>query len=120
MASALSPKKSALVRALLTERDVKSAAEAAGVSYSTARRWLALPEFALALHKAEVAASEDVARALLSESMASVVALAAARDDASTLAVSVRAADLLLRHRLQWCELATLEARVLALEESQA
>ena len=114
----LTPKRRAFVRALLTEKDTRSAAKAAGISERTAYRWVQDPAIQAALLNAEGAALEQVTRGLLRLARGAVDTLEEAMDDTGArTSARVRAADIVLQRLLQLRELVTLEERISALEE---
>jgi len=113
----LTPKRRAFVRAMLTERDVKAAALAAGIAERTAYRWITDPDVQAAIVEAEGAALTDVTRGLLRLADSAVAALETAMGDKeATASARVRAADIVLTRLLQLRELVTLEDRIAALE----
>jgi len=114
----LTPKQRAFVRALLTERDTRGAAKAAGIAERTAYRWVGLPEVQAAILDAEGDALEEVTRGLLRLAADAVQALGDAMgDDEAATGARVRAADIVLSRLLQLRELVTHEERIRALEE---
>ena len=115
----LTPKQRKVVEALLTTGEVATAAQSAGVSRDTLYRWLKQPVFAQAVRQAEAQALDDLSRLLVRLGRTAVATLAKAMRDPATPASSrVRAADAALGRLLQLRELATLEARLTALEEA--
>ncbi|MGH2535114.1 MAG: hypothetical protein ACRDJW_22860 [Thermomicrobiales bacterium] len=115
----LSPKQRKAVAALLTAGDVATAAQTAGVTRDTLYRWLKQPLFLEAVRAAEAQALADLSRVLEGLRRTAAGTLAKAMIDAATPAATrVRAADATLGRLLQLRELATLEARVAALEEA--
>ena len=113
----LTPKRRAFVRALLTERDTKAAAVAAGIAERTAYRWVADQDIQAAIVEGEGAALTEVTRGLLRLSSTALETLENAMgDDDATTSARVRAADIVLARLLQLRELVTLEDRIAALE----
>ena len=115
----LTPKRRAFVRALLTERDIKSAAAAAGISETTAYRWAKDGDIQAAILDAEADALNTVTRGLIRLAGGAVGTLEDAMADSDARASArVRAADIVLGRLLQLRELVTLEERIAALEEA--
>jgi phage terminase small subunit len=115
----LTPKQRKAIEALLTTGEVTAAAQAVGVSRATLHRWLGEPVFLAAVRAAEARALDDLSRLLVRLARSAVTTLAKAMSDPATPpATRVRAADATLGRLLQLRELATLEARVAALEEA--
>ncbi|HKG24600.1 MAG TPA: phBC6A51 family helix-turn-helix protein [Thermomicrobiales bacterium] len=113
----LTGKQRKAVEALLTLGEVSAAAKEAGVSRETLHRWLKQPAFLDAVREAESRALDDLSRLLVRLGRTAVATLAKAMTDpAAPHATRVRAADAALSRLLQLRELATLEARVRALE----
>ncbi len=96
-----------------------AAAQEVNVSKATLYRWLKDPLFNQAVRQAEARALDDLSRLLVRLGRTAVATLAKAMTDPATPASSrVRAADAALSRLLQLRELATLEARLTALEET--
>jgi len=115
----LTSKQRKAVAALLTTREVSGAAEAAPVSRDTVYRWLKQPVFIEAVRQAEAQALDDLSRVLVRLGRTAAGTLAKAMTDvAAPYPTRVRAADVTLARLLQLRELATLEARVAALEQA--
>ena len=115
----LTPKQRKAVEALLTTGEVTAAAQSVGVSRETLYRWLKQPLFHQAVRHAEAQALDDLSRLLVGLGRTAVATLATAMSDPTVPAASrVRAADAALGRLLQLRELATLEARITALEEA--
>ena len=115
----LSPKQRKAVAALLGTGEVKAAAAEAGVHRDTLHRWLKEPAFLQAVRQAEAQALDELSRLLVRLGRTAAATLAKAMaDPAAPYATRVRAADASLGRLLQLRELATLEARVAALEEA--
>lgn len=117
----LTPKRQAFVRALLTERDTRAAAAAAGIAERTAYRWVQDPDIQAAVTGAEGEALEAVTRGLLRLAGEAVATLGDAMEaeDASASA-RIRAADIVLGRLLQLREALTFEERLSALEAAIA
>ena len=115
----LTGKQRKAVEALLTTGEVAAAAQAAGVSRDTLYRWLKQPAFLGAVRQAEAQALDELSRLLVRLRRTAAATLAKAMGDpAAPYPIRVRAADAALGRLLQLRELATLEARVQALEEA--
>ncbi len=115
----LKPKQRKAVEALLTTGEVAVAAQSVGVSRETLYRWLKEPIFQQAVRQAEAQALDDLSRLLVRLGRTAVATLAKAMSDPTVPPASrVRAADAALSRLLQLRELATLEARLTALEEA--
>ena len=115
----LKPKQRRAVEALLTTGEVSAAAQSVGVSRETLYRWLRQPVFHQAVRQAEAQALDDLSRLLVRLGRTAVATLAKAMSDPTVPPASrVRAADAALSRLLQLRELATLEARLTALEEA--
>ena len=113
----LSTKQRKAVEALLATGEVSAAAREAGVSRATLHRWLKEPAFLAAVREAEARALDDLSRLLVRLGRTAAATLAKAMAEPSApWATRVRAADAALGRLLQLRELATLEARVAALE----
>ena len=114
----LSSKQRKAVEALLSTGEVTSAAQQLGINRATLYRWLGEPAFVEAVRAAEAQALDDLSRMLVRLGRTAAGTLAKAMSDATTpVATKVRAADATLGRLLQLRELATLEARITALEE---
>ena len=116
----LSPKRRAFVRAILTERDTRGAAAAAGIAERTAYRWIQDPDIQAAILDAEGGALQAVTRGLLRLAGSAVKTLDDVMQDRGgdvSYSVMVRAADIVLTRLLQLRELVTFEDRLTALEE---
>ena len=115
----LSPKQRKAVEALLATGEVSAAAREAGVSRATLHRWLKEAAFLAAVRAAEARSLDDLSRLLVRLGRTAAATLAKAMAEPSApWATRVRAADAALGRLLQLRELATLEARVAALEEA--
>jgi hypothetical protein len=114
---ALTPKQAKAVEALMANGEVAAAAKEVGVSRSTLHRWLGEPAFMEAVRAAESRALDDLSRLLVRLGRTALATLAKAMNDpAAPYATRVTAANASLSRLLQLRELATLEARVRALE----
>ena len=114
----LTPKQRRAVDALLTTGDVTAAAQMVDINRATLYRWLSEPAFAEAVRAAEAQALDDLSRMLVRLGRTAVGTLTKAMTDPTTTAATrVRAADAALGRLLQLRELATLEARVVDLEQ---
>ncbi len=115
----LTSKQRRAVETLLAMGEVTAAAQTAGVTRDTLYRWLRQPLFAQAVRQAEAQALDDLSRLLVQLGRTAVATLAKAMTDPTVPAASrVRAADAALSRLLQVRELATLEARLTALEDA--
>ena len=116
----LTPRKATFALALLSERDTLAAAQRAGVSERTARRWARDPDVQAALAQAEGAALQQAVRDLVRLAGVAVQTLNDAMTDGdATTAARVRAADVVLARLLQLRDLVDTERRLQALEEAQ-
>jgi transposase-like protein len=107
------------VEALLTNGEVSAAAREVGIHRDTLHRWLKQPGFQQAVRQAEAQTLDDLSRLLVQLGRTAVATLAKAMRDPTVPAASrVRAADAALSRLLQLRELATLEARLTALEDA--
>ena len=114
---ALTPKQAKAVEALMANGEVAAAAKEVGVSRATLHRWLGEPAFLDAVREAESRALDDLSRLLVRLGRTAAATLAKAMSDpAAPYATRVTAANASLSRLLQLRELATLEARVRALE----
>ena len=112
----LTPKQRAFARALLTERDVRSAALAAGIGERTAFRWLKLEALQREIADVESAALAEATRGLLRLAADAVNTLGDAMSTDAATGARILAADIVLARLLQLRELVQIEARVTALE----
>jgi transposase-like protein len=107
------------VEALLTNGEVSAAAREVGIHRDTLHRWLKQPGFQQAVRQAEAQTLDNLSRLLVQLGRTAVATLATAMRDPTVPAASrVRAADAALSRLLQLRELATLEARLTALEDA--
>ena len=114
----LTPAQSRAVAALLTERDVRSAAKASKVGERTLYRWLAEPPFRGALESAAEAAFADGVRRLSALTGEAVEALRDVLAGEGAATVKIRAAEVVLAKLPGLRELAALEARLEAIEQA--
>lgn len=111
------PQRRALA-ALLTERDVRGAAELAKVSERSLWRWLADASFRAELAKQESDLLDAAARRLLALQDKALEVFSRVMDDAgATDANQLRAAQAVIDALLKLRELVTLEKRLAVLEE---
>ncbi len=113
----LSPKQRRFVSALLESRTLKEAAERAGISLATAKRYKRDPRVQQELAERSQELVDALARRLRELGHQAVEVLEQAMAGGDGWAVRVRAADITLGRLLQVAELVELEARVTALEE---
>ncbi len=105
------------IAALLSERDVRSAAQAARVKERTLWRWLADPDFKAELTRQEGAVLDQATRSLLAmQGKALEVFDVVLSDPSARDSDRIRAAQSVLEFLLKLRELNTLEARIAALE----
>ncbi len=118
----LNAKRRRLLEALLTAPTRQEAAQAAGVSMNTVRRWEVEPEFANALQDARRRLFADGYARLLSyqsDNLAELYRLATEADsDLHRLRASIALEQALVK-RFELLTLADLEARITALEQAQ-
>lgn len=112
---ALSPSQRRALSALLEERDMRSAAAAAGVGERTLHRWIREEQFSAALQQAQDELFSQVLRRLSHASSQALDALERALREGDT-SQQVRAADIILGKLLKARELLELEPRLRALE----
>jgi hypothetical protein len=117
----LSNRQRKAIAALMSARNVATAAKAAGVGVRTLHRWLDDPAFVIELKAAEGAAIEPAVRRLSELSGTAIDMLKAAMLDMEAASgARVRAADIVPSRLLNLKELADLETRVAALEQAKA
>ena len=105
------------VAALLSERDIQSAADVAGVAVKTGYRWHKLPEVRHALNLANSEALEGTMRRLVALGALALDALEGVlQDSEATYHARLRAADIVLSKVLVWREVVDIEGRLQALE----
>lgn len=106
------------VAALLSERDIQSAADVAGVAVKTGYRWHKLPEVRQALNLANSEALEGTMRRLVALGALALDALECVlKDTGATYHERIRAADVVLSKVLVWRELVDIEQRITVLEQ---
>lgn len=116
----ITPAQRRAIAALLSERDVRSAAKAAGVSERSLWRWLNDRSFISELNAAQAQAIDATIRRLADLSGEAVSTLRAAMKGKSTpIGSKIRAADIVLGRLLALKELGDLEQRIAALEAAQ-
>ena len=112
-------KKEDAIAALLSQRNVEEAARAAGVGTRTLLRWMQLPEFKAAYHKARRDASgQATARLQQGSSAAASTLLKIMVDKDAPASCRLRAADSVLAHAAKAIEIEEIEARVTELERA--
>lgn len=115
----LNPKQRRLVGELLAQPTQDAALQAAGVSFTTLRRWRAEPAFVAALDTARRELFQSGYDALLALQSGNLATLERLRDDAENDGVRLRAAlglEAALVRRYELLALSDLEARIAALE----
>ncbi len=116
----LTPAHRRAIAALLTERDIRSAAKAAGVGERTLYTWLDDSAFRRELKAAESQAIDQAVRRLSELSGTAIDTLKAAmKNRRAATSARVRAADIVLSRLLNLKELHDLESRIAALEEAR-
>jgi hypothetical protein len=109
------------VAALLTQRNTDEAARCVGISPATLIRWQKLPEFVTAYREARrMAFGQAIARLQQGTSAAATTLLKTMIDPATPASVKVRAAEAIFNHAARAIEIEDIEARVAALEASEA
>ena len=117
----LTPAQRRAIAALLTERNARAAAAKAKVAERTLYRWLADPDFAVALAAAEGDIIAGATRRLLQLQDKAIDAVDAVFGDGETsAAVKLRAAQLTIDAMLKLRELRNVEGRLAALEAAAA
>ena len=117
----LTPAQRRAIAALLTERNARAAAAKAKVAERTLYRWLADPDFAVALAAAEGDIIAGATRRLLALQDKAIDAVDGVFADAETsAAVKLRAAQLTIDAMLKLRELRNVESRLAALEAAAA
>ena len=113
----ITPRQRKAIESLLTRGDVKSAAQAAGVTRKTIYRWFKQDHFKRALAEAEAEAVASLSRALVRLGDRATQTLEGAMADGEArMGTRVRAADIVLNRLLQLRELVDLTERVAELE----
>jgi hypothetical protein len=113
-------RKEQAIASLLTSRSMEDAAKAAGISSTTLKRWLQLPEFKAAYLEArrEVVRQANARIQQCSGAAASVLVRLMA-DPATPASVRARTALAILECANQSLELEDIEGRIARLEESE-
>jgi len=113
----LTPKQNKAITALLSERNKRAAAEAAGVGYRTLCRWMTDPSFTRALNQAEAEVISTNLRGLINDMDKNLEAMREIRNNPDVPeAVRLRAAQALDASTKTWHEVRTFESRLAALE----
>lgn len=113
----LTPAQRRALAALLAERDIRSAAAAAGVGERTLYRWMGEEPFQQALKQAQDELFSHLLRRLSHASVQAVTVLESAMREGE-LPQQVRAADIVLGKTLRARELLELEPRLRSLENA--
>ena len=113
----LSRKQEDLLAALLVSPSVNAAAKSSGISESTARRWLQLPDFASAYRAARREGVTHAVALLQRNAGAAVAAILRNLKEDQPPQIQLRAAELALKFSMEGIELEDLAARVAELEE---
>ena len=116
----LSSKQRAAIAALIAGCNHQEAAARAGVHGNRIAEWLKDPAFIQGLRDAEALALEAVSRDLLALASKARQALESVLDGNAADSIKLRAADVVLTKLLAIRELASLEARITALEAGQS
>lgn len=114
----ISPKKQKAIAALLSEKDIRSAASLLAINERTLYRWLAEPHFQMALLRAEGELIDIATRRLIQLQQPAIDAINAillAPD--TTDSTKLRAAQTTLDYLIKLRELRNLENRLVSLEE---
>jgi transposase-like protein len=112
-------KREEAIASLLTSKSVEDAARAIGLNPNTLLRWLQIPEFRDAYHKARrEAVQQSVARMQQATGAATITVLKLMTDTNVPPAVRLRAAECVFDRAIQGIELEDIEARLAALEQS--
>lgn len=116
----LKTKQHKAIAALLSAKDVQSAAQQAGVGERTLHRWLDEdPEFKAALREAEGRAIDDAVRRLVGATNSALsVVMVIMLDAKNPASVRLRAAISILDQMVKLVELNNFEQRIARLEES--
>jgi hypothetical protein len=113
-------KQETAISALLSQRSLDEAAKATGVSVSTLRRWMAIPEFKEAYLKARRdAVTQGYARLQQNSGAAGAVLLKLMADPATKASTRVQAARCILEFATQSLETEDLLLRIERLEENE-
>jgi len=112
-------KKEDAIAALLSQPSVEQAARVAGVGTRTLVRWLQVPEFRAAYHKARRDAFGQATARLQQASGAAVSTILKIMVDKDTpVASRLRAAESVVNHAAKAIEIEEIEARVTELERA--
>jgi len=112
-------KKGDAIAALLSQRNIEDAARVAGVGTRTLLRWMQMPEFKAAYHKARRDAfGQATARLQQGSSAAASTLLKIMLDKDAPASCRLRAADSVLAHAAKAIEIEEIEARVSELERA--
>ena len=115
----LTPEQVQGITALLTKRDIKSAAKEVGVSETTMYRWMADPDFNAALKAAECRMIEEATRRLVQTSNSALdVLILVMADKKVAPGVRVRAAGLIIENMIKVRQMIDFEQRLARLEEA--
>jgi len=115
----LGRKQEEAIAALLTQRNIDEAAQAAGIGTRTLLRWLKLSEFKAAYRQARREAfGQAIARLQQATSAAATTLLKTMIDSSTPASVKVRAADSIFDHAAKAIEIEDLDARVTVLEQT--
>lgn len=120
MATFTDAKRARALAALMTAGTVKSAAAMSGVSERTLHRWLRDPEFAAQLAHVEAELVDAAARRLLSLTEDAIRSLAQLSAGAEDDGVRLRTAVAILDQAARWRESASIERRILVLEQGDS
>jgi hypothetical protein len=113
-------KKEEAILALLSQPSVEQAARTASISPRTLLRWLDIPEFKAAYHKARRDAfSQATARLQQASGAAASMLLKIMVDKEAPPSSRLRAAESILSHAAKAIEMEDIETRVAALETAQ-
>ena len=113
-------KQSRIIAELLQGKRLEQAAAAAGIAYSTARRWSLSPEFQAELAAARRAAIAEALDALTAAARsAALEQVRLLTDESTSPALRLKASIAILDRLTAWIELSDLEARLAALEAAQ-
>lgn len=114
----LGTRKSRGIAALISSPSIAEAADKSGIGLRTLHTWLADADFQRALSAAESAAIAEAVRATGADMAANFATMREIRDDSEIPAsVRLRAAQVLDASLLKWREIASIEERLVALEE---
>jgi hypothetical protein len=115
----ISPRRKKAIAALLTEKDIRSAAKKVAVNERTLYRWLADPNFHAELLKAEGDMIDAATRHLVRLQQPAIDTIKTILDcDDTSPNTRLRAAQTILDYLIKLRELRNLESRLVALEEA--